>query len=1043
MKSKMKQVVCLLIAGMLTATAQATVVFQDSFNYPDGTLTNATWVAGAGNTLNNGVAISSDTVVISGNAASQPRAYFTNGLAGSTYAFAPNFPSTIYVFSNSAPVAAIYYSFQITVTGATNSYFAYLCDTNFSFVCRLYATTNTAAVGQYRIGVGSATTLSVATNSSGVATNIVQQNLAFGTTHTIVARYVLATGLSTVWVDPVNEASTSASATFAPPLPNIAAIGLRGNNGTSSPSGSMSLVNLIIGTLFSDVLPSSAGSNPPFFSVQPQDDPTAVAGDNVTFSLLAGGDQPFGYQWFSVTNAVTNAISGATSASVTLNSVITNQAGSYFCVVTNAAGTNITRSALLSIFSAPVAVVITNQPQPLTVNVGDTATFTVVAGGVPPPTYQWFTITNSAGTLKTNIITGATTSTLTLTNVNVNLTNSYMVTATNRLGATNSTPALLTITPIQTLTIAQLRSKLDGSFNVTNTTSIFTIQGTVTTWTNMTTSTTSLEFYMQDSTAGIAVFWSGANPTNLPLAGAVVKVTGPMAQFNGLVEIEPVFSNPLHKVTVISTGNPLPAPQPLPFDPNVTGNMAQMKAMESSYFVASNVTLAAGTTFGSGANEPITANASNSLTAPMFSLTFTNLQGEQFTLFINGGTDIPGQLKPTGPVTIFGVLGFFTSAGFEFTPSRFADIISYLHVTNIMTHARPGDLATNTYLENVVRTGESLATHVSIGDAAGGVVTLTPTGTLPTGATWSGLASGTFGTGNFTYTGSPADAGTYFPIQLIVSSTAGTLYTNTFSVYVPTLQEQQIAITEFLANPATNPAAGFYNPLQRASAVNGISTNDQYIELANQSGSDLTSEFFIDKGLASSPVFDSFAGFGVSLLSSNALVVYGGNGSPSDLPTNTAMNVAVSSGLFLPATGNNNVIELRNSSGYIIDRIIYSGSGLSTNGSLARFPTWSSGLVPQTYISTNLVTPGLQYDGGAWNAPTKVPAGVTGVGISRTNGQTVLKFSVGTKQAYTLWDANPVNGPYNVIYGQPFPTASGSFTNVNSSPIQFYYITTQ
>ena len=113
---------------------------------------------------------------------------------------------------------------------------------------------------------------------------------------------------------------------------------------------------------------------------------------------------------------------------------------------------------------------------------------------------------------------------------------------------------------------------------------------------------------MQDSSGGIAVFWSGANgTTNLPPAGALVKVTGPMAAFAGLLEIEPVFTNTLHSVTILSTNNPLPDPQPLPFDPNITTNVAIMRQMEGMYFVASNVTITPGGNFTS-AGITITSN---------------------------------------------------------------------------------------------------------------------------------------------------------------------------------------------------------------------------------------------------------------------------------------------------------------------------------------------------------------------------------------------------------------------------------------------------
>ncbi|HEY4415201.1 MAG TPA: hypothetical protein VGO57_05870, partial [Verrucomicrobiae bacterium] len=137
------------------------------------------------------------------------------------------------------------------------------------------------------------------------------------------------------------------------------------------------------------------------------------------------------------------------------------------------------------------------------------------------------------------------------------------------------------------------------------------------------------------------------------------------------------------------------------------------------------------------------------------------------------------------------------------------------------------------------------------------------------------------------------------------------------------------------------------------------------------------------------------------------------------------------------------VLVLRNGNGFIIDRLAYAATDVSTNGSTSRFPTWTNSLVQQAYVSTNLVTPGAQYDGGAWSSAAKVPTGVSGVTITYVGGKAVLSFPANTTQASTLWNAAVVNGPFNVIYGQTFPGGAGSFTNANSASQQFYYITTQ
>jgi hypothetical protein len=302
---------------------------------------------------------------------------------------------------------------------------------------------------------------------------------------------------------------------------------------------------------------------------------------------------------------------------------------------------------------------------------------------------------------------------------------------------------------------------------------------------------------------------------------------------------------------------------------------------------------------------------------------------------------------------------------------------------------------------------------------------------------WSNITSGLTATATLTYTGQVADAGTDFPVQLSVSTSAGTTYTETININVPSAQDQQIAITEFLANPTTNPAAANYNPLKRATEVNAIGTNDQYIEIANLSSAPLTSDFSVDMGSPSSTVFDAFDGFGTSIGAFNALIIYGGNGT-NNIPPGIA-NTALSRGLALQ---NGSVIELRDN-GLLIDRVVYNASQFNTNGSLSRFPTINSGFVPQPYISTNTVTPGLQYDGSPWTAPAKIPTGVTGVSISYSNGLSILKFPTPVKQAYTLWDAPTVTSPFNVIFGLPYSGSTGTLTNANTASQQFYFITTQ
>jgi len=88
---------------------------------------------------------------------------------------------------------------------------------------------------------------------------------------------------------------------------------------------------------------------------------------------------------------------------------------------------------------ASVSPVITVQPVNKSVPVGGTTSFSVSAYGTPAPTYQWYYNTST-------LITGATGSTLSLTNVQMSDAGTYSVLISNTAGSTNSFAATLTVT---------------------------------------------------------------------------------------------------------------------------------------------------------------------------------------------------------------------------------------------------------------------------------------------------------------------------------------------------------------------------------------------------------------------------------------------------------------------------------------------------------------------------------------------------------------------------------------------------------------------
>jgi len=174
-----------------------------------------------------------------------------------------------------------------------------------------------------------------------------------------------------------------------------------------------------------------SGGSAPEITLQPVNVTTNV-GATVSFSVAATGTQPLAYQWvFDQTNVLT----GATSPTLTLSDVQTNQAGSYAVIVTNVAGSTTTASAVLTVDFPPY---ITLQPFDAVTNVGATVVFSASAAGNPPPAYQWVFD-------QTNVLTGANGPTLTLPDVQTNQAGNYMVIFTNVAGSATSSSAVLTV----------------------------------------------------------------------------------------------------------------------------------------------------------------------------------------------------------------------------------------------------------------------------------------------------------------------------------------------------------------------------------------------------------------------------------------------------------------------------------------------------------------------------------------------------------------------------------------------------------------------
>src|SRR5271155_2467553 len=188
----------------------------------------------------------------------------------------------------------------------------------------------------------------------------------------------------------------------------------------------------------------------PVITTQPTNQ-TVIAGETATFSVMAGGTGPLNYQW----QKGTTPVSGATSASYTTPATTTADNGLQFSVVvSNSAGSVTSNTATLTVNPAPAVPLITQQPSNQTVNAGQTASFSVMAVGVAPLTYQW--------QKDMTPISGATSASYTtLPTTTADNGSQYRVVVSNANGNATSNAATLTVSTATAATIDVLTQHND------------------------------------------------------------------------------------------------------------------------------------------------------------------------------------------------------------------------------------------------------------------------------------------------------------------------------------------------------------------------------------------------------------------------------------------------------------------------------------------------------------------------------------------------------------------------------------------------------
>ena len=320
----MKKVVFCSAAFFVAATlADAALLLNDSFSYPDGplvTVSAGVWAHHSGSVTGE-VAVASGRVLLNETHSEDVSAL----LAGQPY-------------EASGATNVFYASFTVKFTSLPSgggAYFAHFKNSSATgFRARIWALTGGAAPGKFRLGISSTS------GSALSATN--PADLSLNTDYTVVTRLVNSNSISTLWINPVSEGDPGVSTSESASPFTVAAYAFRENDG----EGALNLGRLRVGTSFADVVPGGS-EKPPAITTQPQN-LIVTNGADAAFSAGASGAPPLYFQWqCNGTN-----LPGAVNSNLTLTGVTFAQAGIYAVVVTNAAGSTLSEPAVLSVWSA-------------------------------------------------------------------------------------------------------------------------------------------------------------------------------------------------------------------------------------------------------------------------------------------------------------------------------------------------------------------------------------------------------------------------------------------------------------------------------------------------------------------------------------------------------------------------------------------------------------------------------------------------------------------------------------------------------------------
>ena len=364
----------LLLVGLLaaTSTTKAVLVFSESFDsYPNGGIvanSGGIWINNSG---------TAGTMWVT-NAPSNPQLEVAGAISTRTEDIAHQFSS---IYATNGATTELYASFKLIGTNMPNffgTYIAHFSGTNSfgtlsGFRARVWINTSNVVThvptnaNQFYVGI-------VNSGAGNVTNGIGQWSTALnlGETNIIVTRYVLGTGVSTLWVNPVTVSSPSVTATDIIPndngnptngILNISHYSFRQSN-SGGHSGIMRIDDFKVGTAFSDV--AGANTAPTIDPIPNQSTPANTAIGPISFGI--GDDSPASGLTLTKGSSnptlvpTNNIVFGGSDASRTVTiTPATGQQGSSIITIFVSDGVNITPTSFRLTVGAPSISTIPNQ----------------------------------------------------------------------------------------------------------------------------------------------------------------------------------------------------------------------------------------------------------------------------------------------------------------------------------------------------------------------------------------------------------------------------------------------------------------------------------------------------------------------------------------------------------------------------------------------------------------------------------------------------------------------------------------------------------